>query len=86
VEGSRVGEGGGAVDCEEFVALGTTEPELDRIDRIPEFQDWGPERGRIGVSARLIRAVLECGDLMGETLMGVGCAEGVSEWGGFFNR
>jgi hypothetical protein len=39
---------------------GRGEPEVDRIDRIPEFQDWGPERGRIGVSARLIRAVLEC--------------------------
>ncbi len=46
-----MGEGGGAVDCEEFVALEAEEPELDRIDRIPEFQDWGPERGRTGVSA-----------------------------------
>lgn len=45
-----MGEGGGAVDCEEFVALEAEEPELDRIDRIPEFQDWGPERGRTGVS------------------------------------
>ena len=43
LEGSRVGEGGGAVDCEDFVDLGTTEPEVDRIDRIPEFQDWGSE-------------------------------------------
>lgn len=75
MEGSRVGEGGGAGYCEDFVALGpaspcglrrtgTTEPEVDRIDRIPEFQDWGPERKGTGVSARLIGVVFgEAGEV-----------------------